>query len=368
MLRPIKIRHYVAFMQARGFRPAETLRGSGIDEKRLSDPSALIDRTQCEAVVSNIIRLTKNQGIAFEIGSGAKLSDFGVVAQAMISSPTLGDAIELWLRYSNLVGMLIHITLVQGPRSEWTVVFSATQPLGFIYNFCVEEILVAGVKLGSALGNSPLAVKEVSLSYPAPLHARLYREHLDCPVHFNASRSSLTVRSPGLGNRLPGYDPELNEVYRRHCREVLQQIGSEDPAIARLRALFLASPGVLPDLSTAAQRLGWTPRTLRRRLQSEGASFQHLLDRFRAEKCAEYLRERGLPPKEIATILGFEDTNSLRRAFKVWTGLTLGNYRSQHEAGTAPRENAANERPVISLSGDRPRGRRSTLRRPSIRS
>lgn len=335
MLRPIKIRYYVAFMHDKGFRPADTLRGSGIDERRLADPSAVIDRRQCEAVVSNMIRLTGNQAIAFEIASQAKLADFGVVAQAMMSSPTLRDAIELWIRYSNLVGMLIHHTLVDGPRKEWTVVFSATQPLGFIYNFCVEEILLTGVKLGTALGNTPLAVKEVALSYPAPLHARLYREHLDCPVHFNASRSSITVRSPSLVSRLPGYEPELNALYRRHCSDVLRQIGTDDPAAARLRALFLANPGSVPDLEESALRLGCSPRTLRGWLQAEGTSFQRLLDRFRAEKCTEYLSEGSLAPKEIASLLGFTDTNSLRRAFKIWTGTTMGDYQIEPAEGLA---------------------------------
>ena len=335
MLRPIKIRYYVAFMQDQGFSPADTLRGSGIDEKRLADPSAVIDRRQCEAVVSNMIRLTGKQAIAFEIASQARLADFGVVAQAMMSSATLRDAIELWIRYSNLVGMLIHHTLVEGPRKEWSVVFSATQPLGFIYNFCVEEILLTGVKLGTALGNTPLDVKEVTLSYPAPLHARLYSEYLDCPVHFNASRSSVTVRSPSLGSRLPGHDPEMNELYSRHCRAVLRQIGTDDPAAARLRALFLASPGHLPDLGDAAKRLGCSPRTLRGWLQSEGTSFQQLLDRFRAEKCTEYLREGGLASKEIASLLGFNDSNSLRRAFKSWTGTTMSECRIPQETAIA---------------------------------
>lgn len=337
MLRPIKIRYYVDFMRGRGFAPAETLRGSGIDEKRLADPSAVIDRHQCETVVSNMIRLSGNQGIGFEIASQAKLADFGVLAQAMMTCRTLRDAIELWIRYSNLVGMLIHHTLVDGPRKEWTVVFTATQPLGFIYNFCVEEILLTGVKLGTALGNRPLIVKDVALSYPAPLHAQVYRQHFDCPVQFNASRSSITLRSPSLSSVLPAHDAELNELYRRHCREVLRQIGTDDPAAARVRALLMASPGTLPSLAQAAQRMGCSPRTLRSWLQLERTSFQQELDRYRSEKCVEYLEESGMAPKEIAGLLGFNDANSLRRAFKAWTGYSISGYRSARARSAATR-------------------------------
>lgn len=339
MFRPIKIRQYVAFMQDRGFSPQRTLEGSGIREDRLADPSYLLDSRQCEAVVSNMIRLTGNQGIGFEVGSQAQLSYFGVVAQAMLSSPTLGDAVNHWLRYSNLVGMLVHLTIVEGARKEWTVIVSATQPLGFIYNFCVEEILMTGITLGAALAKDQLLVKQAMLSYPAPLHAQLYRERFGCPVQFNASRSSLTVRSPRLDQPLPGYDEELNGVYRRHCREVMRQIGSEDPLIARIRGLFMGGNGALPDLTACAERLGLSTRTLRRKLSQEGTSYQQLVNKFRMERCTDLLRAGDLSVKEIASLLGFEEVNSLRRAFKAWSDATIGQRRKQL-ARRAPEDDA----------------------------
>lgn len=327
MLRPIKIRHYVSFMQARGFTVDQVLQGSGIAAERLSDPAYLLDLRQCETVVSNMIRLTGDQAIGLEIGAQASLADFGIIAQAMISSRDLRQAIGYWIQYSNLVGMLIHITLLEGPRQQWTVVFSATEPLGFIYNFCVEEILVAGIKLGSALGNENLVVKDVSLSYPAPLHADLYRQNLQCEPRFNAARSSLTIQFPGLDTPMPGYDEELNEIYRRRCREVLRQINTEDPLIARFRSLLLSRSSALPDLNTAAQLLGTSPRTLRRHLLNDGSSYQKMMNRFRMELCIEHLQAGQLSLKEIAALLGFHDTNSLHRAFKLWTGRNIGQYR-----------------------------------------
>lgn len=329
VLRPVKIRQYVSLMEAKGFKAQDVLRGSRIQADRLSDPAYLLELHQCETVVSNMIRLTGDQGIGLEIGGQASLADFGIISQAMLSSRTLRQAINYWLQYSNLVGMLIHLTIVEGPRREWTVVFSATEPLGFIYNFCVEEILVAGVKLGSALGNEALVVKEVSLSYPAPLHADLYRQRLKAPVRFNAQRSSITVKSPGLDAPLPGYDEELNEIYRRRCREVLRQINSEDPLIARLRNLILSRSSSLPDLKTAARLLGTAPRTLRRHLLKDGSGYRQMVNRFRHDLCNEYLQSGALSTKEIAGLIGFRDTNSLHRAFKSWTGLTIGEYRGR---------------------------------------
>jgi AraC-like DNA-binding protein len=328
MLRPIKIRYYVGIMQAKGFAPRAVLEGSGIDAKRLADPAYLVDLHQCSAVVSNMIRLTGDQAIGFEMGRRVKLADWGIIAHAMISSRTLRQAIGYWLTYANLVGMLIRLTLVVEARKEWTVVFSATEPMGFIYNFCVEEILIAGMRLGSQLTGRPLDVREIHLSYPAPLHAAQYRRHFDCPIHFNASRSSISVRSPSIDTVLPSNDAELNEVYRQHCSRVLREIGVENPVESRLRNLFLVSKGAVPDLTRSARELGMSSRSLRRHLAAEGTSYQKLANQFRHDLAVEYLRAEHLSPKEVGDLLGFKDTNAFRRAFKTWSGKTIQEFRA----------------------------------------
>jgi AraC-like DNA-binding protein len=328
MLRPIKIRYYVEMMGERGYPARSVLEGTGIDLKRLADPAYLVDLHQCTAVVSNMIRLTGDQAIGFEMGRKVKLADWGIIAHAMISSRTLRQAIGYWLTYANLVGMLIRLTLIVEPRKEWTVVFAATEPMGFIYNFCVEEILMAGTRLGSQLVGAPLDVREVRLSYPAPLHAAHYRRYFDCPIHFNAARSSITVRGPSIDTVLPSNDAELNEVYRRHCSRVLREIGSGNPLEARLRNLFLLAKGAVPDLAASARELGLSTRTLRRHLADEGTSYQKLANQVRFDLAMEYLRADHLSSKEVGDLLGFKDTNAFRRAFKTWSGKTIQEFRT----------------------------------------
>lgn len=327
MLRPTKIRLYLSLMASKGFAAADVLEGSGIDAERLSDPGYLLHLRQCEHVVANMIRLTGNQAIGFDVGEAQNLSDFGIIGQAMLSSRTRRQATEYWIRYSNLVGMLIHISLFERDRGEWMVVFTATEPLGFIYNFCVEEILAAGVKLGGALSGTPLVPKEITLSYPAPIHAREYQERFACPVRFNSAHSSMTVSAPTLDEKLPAHDAELNEIYWRRCREVMRQMKSEDPLIARLRSLFTSRSTSWPDMKTAANLLGTSTRSLHRHLQADNTSYQDLLNHFRREQCLDYLRSGTFSNKEIAGLLGFQDANSLHRAFKQWTGLTIGAFR-----------------------------------------
>ncbi len=68
--------------------------------------------------------------------------------------------------------------------------------------------------------------------------------------------------------------------------------------------------------------LGVSPRTLRRRLQNEGTSFQTLLDDVRFSLAKGHLYRGEIAVAELAFVLGFSDTSAFYRAFKRWTGTT----------------------------------------------
>jgi AraC-like DNA-binding protein len=84
-----------------------------------------------------------------------------------------------------------------------------------------------------------------------------------------------------------------------------------------VRPLLAGEAGVVRTLGGVAGALHMSPRTLQRRLRSEGTSFDALLDDARRE-LAENLTARGLSYKEICFRLGFQDTSALVRARKRW--------------------------------------------------
>jgi AraC-like DNA-binding protein len=87
------------------------------------------------------------------------------------------------------------------------------------------------------------------------------------------------------------------------------------------RALFGdVARGALPTLREAAQSLGCSPATLRRRLASEGVSFQALKDECRLAAASALLQETDLSIVDIASRLGFAGTAPFYTAFRRWTG------------------------------------------------
>jgi AraC-like DNA-binding protein len=320
-------------MEARGFSPEAVLEGTGLRVTDLKNPGHLVDFTQYQTVVANMFRLTGNQGIGLEVGSECELTDFGIVGYGMMSAPTAREALHLWLRYSNtLVGMLVAMRLEEHAGGAWSLTLSEIRPMGFLYNFAVEELLLIVVRTGSALVKKSVRPSLIELSYPAPAHHERYAELFGCKPTFNCRRTRIRFEEPSLNTPLKGGDEEFNAICLQHCNQMLKQIATHTPLVSRIRSLLLSRVGGIPSFDDLADELGMSARTLRRHLHDEGTSYKQLINEFRMELAKEYVATSRLQAKEVAHLLGFKDTNAFRRAFKAWTGLRIHEYRQEIDA------------------------------------
>ncbi|MBS1170874.1 MAG: diguanylate cyclase protein [Burkholderiaceae bacterium] len=77
-----------------------------------------------------------------------------------------------------------------------------------------------------------------------------------------------------------------------------------------------------PDIDTVAEALGYSRRTLTRRLREEATSFLQIKDQLRRALSLQLLIANQLPVEVIAARAGFADLTTFHRAFKKWTGTT----------------------------------------------
>lgn len=111
----------------------------------------------------------------------------------------------------------------------------------------------------------------------------------------------------------------------------MKQYQEEDSFLELVRrAIQDKLTGHRPSIDSVAQALHMTPRTLQRRLQDSGSSYQRLLDEARHQMARYYLSNSALELNEAAYLLGFEDPNSFGRAFRVWEGLPPSDWREIH--------------------------------------
>jgi AraC-like DNA-binding protein len=77
-----------------------------------------------------------------------------------------------------------------------------------------------------------------------------------------------------------------------------------------------------------------SPRTLQRRLEAAGTTYQELLDEVRRQSARRLLANTNLDAGEVAFLLGFEELNSFTRAFHAWEGTTPTRWRESDNSRT----------------------------------
>ena len=113
------------------------------------------------------------------------------------------------------------------------------------------------------------------------------------------------------------------EYFEPMLRKRLSELDAKATFTDRVRAILLEMlPGGKASLNAVSAKLRISPRTLHRRLNQEGGSFQTILNRTREDLARHYLGNSTMSGAEISFLLGYEDPNSFFRAFQQWTGQT----------------------------------------------
>jgi AraC-like DNA-binding protein len=329
MFRATKVKHYIRRMASRGYSAEAVLWNSGIDHVMLEDPNYLIDISQSQRVVANMIELTGNPYLGFELGKEVSFDDFGIMGYALMSCRTLREVTELWASLGPaLVGTMLNLRPLRADDC-WRVEFTEVYPLGSLLRFCTEENLTLGNWIASTVIGQPLTYKCIELAYPAPDRSEIYENIFQAPILFNAPVTATNIINPSMDyqNRRPR-DDEFSRLCQEYCFQVLRQISQSRPLAFRVRQLLLDSAGDLPAVGAAADVLNMSERSLKRRLQAEGVSYQQLVNEFRNDMAKEYMRSnREISLQQISDLLGYRDSKSFSRAFKGWNGMTVSDFK-----------------------------------------
>lgn len=106
-------------------------------------------------------------------------------------------------------------------------------------------------------------------------------------------------------------------------KEIGADVGLEQQVIGLLQSAD--SPDV--PMSELALQLGYSERSLRRRLEAEGVTYREISDLVRESQARALLSGSSKPIQQIAHELGFEKASNFSRSFKRWTGQSPRDFR-----------------------------------------
>lgn len=188
---------------------------------------------------------------------------------------------------------------------------------------------------------------DVHISHTLQGDAKRYQTFFGpyCTVHFNQPEDCLRFSHRDFIQLNPQRDPELYAALSQLVEQNFptmahsQRLLSQD-WLVRVRVEMLAQleQGRGCTVDSVAENLHLTPRTLQRKLEGYQLTYSAVLDQCRREKAVQLLADESLPPKMLATKLGFASVQSLRRAALRWFGalppaLASTPTRDQRKAG-----------------------------------
>jgi AraC-like DNA-binding protein len=151
-------------------------------------------------------------------------------------------------------------------------------------------------------------------------------------LRFDAEENAVVFSGEWLNRSLPDTDPELRRLLQKEVDELEARYGNEFPDQVR----SVLRTALLTDHARADQVAAFFSmhsRTLGRRLNAFGISFQDLLDEGRFEIARQMLEGSAMDVLQIAELLGYADASAFTRAFRRWTGTTPARWRVEHRAG-----------------------------------
>jgi AraC-like DNA-binding protein len=174
------------------------------------------------------------------------------------------------------------------------------------------------------------------LTYPEEPHHHELRALVSGPITFAAPFTRYCI--PAWELDLPGRasDPHLLRLAEAQLAQQAAQIAAQretKDTAEMVRSLLRAQLQEGVSIERVARELHLSVRTLRRRLDALGVTFQRLLEEVRHHRAVEYLTKTEEGIERVAALLGYVDPSNFRRAFRRWTGLPPTAYRAAHARG-----------------------------------
>lgn len=305
---------------------ATCLARTGLTPADLRDPAGTVTGGQELVIIDNILdALGDPPMLGLEAGLRYHLTTYGIWGFALISSPTLRDAVHLGLRYLDLTYSYCRLTSRESPEEiDLRLELDGMSPR--LERFLIERDVAAIHVIQRELLPSATTLRRVTFAFPAPPpeHLPRYQEVFGLLPRFDAPEHTAVFAGTNLDQPLPQAEQLTAEQAEAQCRGLVLERRPADPQPSladRVRAVLRDSPHAPPTLGQVAATLHQSTRTLRRRLAAEGASYRSLLDEVREKLAALLLQDGALTVEEVAQRLGYAETASFTHAFRRWTGV-----------------------------------------------
>ena len=302
---------------------------AGVRLQSLQEPLHRCATENVSALWDVALQRSQNPHLALAAPGLVQPANFEAVGFAMMSSATVRAALERLIRYLRIVSDAAMVDVVERNGLHWVELDLYGGDAAIPSQRFVFDLLALLTFLRWSVGK-PLQPQRAEFTQACPADASAYTSAFQCPVTFGQSRNAMGFSASALDTPLLSANAVVSELHDQFAVQRLEQLNLSNTSY---RAKEIIAGKLLdgePRREEVAAALCMSERTLMRRLQDEGSSYNQLLDATRRELAQRYLRQKNLSLGQITYLLGFADQSNFFRACKRWFDASPSQYRALH--------------------------------------
>ena len=315
--------------EAAGVSPEEICRSVNLNLSALEDADNQMPFAQLVALAENAARLTGDDDFGLHVGEKTDVKMYGVLGYVTLNSQTFGDAFSRLIRYQQIRTNAVKFSLETiGSDAHLAYIYQTTDISPPNRRQESEEMMSTIIKVGRDLTGVDWKPREVHFEHAPPKNISEHKRIFRAPVSFDKPLTKLIFDSSVLRLPIAEADLTLGSLLERQAEDLLAKSPRHGVLVNQVQQLIRENlRGGEARMETVCRKLGFSSRTLQRKLKEEGTNYQELFEETQREMSEFYLQKPEIAICEVAYLLGFSQSSAFHRAFRRWTGLTPKAYR-----------------------------------------
>ena len=312
-----------------GFNAKAFYRRAGIRLSRLARPGSRETVERMASLVRDIWTAMDNEFMGYT-RSPARSGAFAVMAEYAFHSDSVLEALKKGVEFYRVISDDI-VTTLEEENDVLLLRSRLRRPELDPDHYFMEFWLIIWHRLACWFAGETIPLLSAEFSYPRPVHYFEEFKHLfPCGMSFDKADCRLYFDSADLATPIRRSEKELKDMIARAPLD-LMTIPASDHSFARKVYVVLRpwEQGVFKARSAdeVAAVLGVSGNVMRRALNAEGTHFKKICEDIRRDLACAKLRNTQDTIESIANDLGYLETRSFTRAFRLWTGFSPTEFR-----------------------------------------
>lgn len=316
---------FVSYFDERGTDLQDHYSASKISPEVVRSGDGWITKKQLYRLLDRLARRENVPELGFTVGERLDHTSMGVIGQEIDKSNTLGDALRTFCRLIPRHVEGNEAWVEPGENGQAWLLHSTSTDIGSpIADHAGLMSLINIVRLAAGPEWYPA---QLQLQTPATNGYRRIPGLAGSVIEFDMEATGFSFPAILMLKPISGRPQPVTAA--DHHEGLLAPGESAGEKLSRLLGAILGTGGLVPTLEMMSELTDVSTRTLHRRLNTEGLSYQELLDRARFDRAKELLCDTDMSVKQLAFELGYSGANNFIRAFRRLSGQTPGAFRRE---------------------------------------